>query len=234
MSGTLPMLFMSLGLTISPVPKTEINAVEIVKQEVQMQTEKIEQTSAVNIIQDENEYYAVAGESAVTSEQLAAYFTANGGVYPADVLSGGGAPDLETFCKLYIEEAKEENIRPEVAFAQSMKETGFLQFGGDARITQFNFAGLGATGGGVPGNSFSDVRTGIRAQIQHLKAYATKDELKNECVDERYDYVLRGSAPYVEWLGQQENPQGLGWATAENYGQDIASMIAKIREMQAE
>ena len=42
----------------------------------------------------------------------------------------------------------------------------------------FNFAGIGTTGGGVPGNSYPDVRTGVRAQIQHLKAYATDEPLK--------------------------------------------------------
>ena len=85
-----------------------------------------------------------------------------------------------------------------------MKETGFLQYGGDASVEQFNFAGLGTTGGGVPGNSYPDVRTGIRAQIQHLKAYATADPLNGKCVDDRYEYVKKGTAPYVEWLGQQE------------------------------
>ena len=31
-------------------------------------------------------------------------------------------------------------------------------------------------------------------------------------VDPRFKYVARGSAPYVEWLGILENPQGKGWA----------------------
>ena len=31
---------------------------------------------------------------------------------------------------------------------------------------------IGTTGGGVAGVSYPDVRTGIRAQVQHLKAYA--------------------------------------------------------------
>ncbi len=124
-----------------------------------------------------------------------------------------------------------EGVRPEVAFVQTMKETGWLQFGGDASIEQFNFAGLGTTGDGVPGNSYPDVRTGIRAQIQHLKAYATTEALNRVCVDDRYEYVLRGCAPYVEWLGQKENPQGTGWATAENYGYSIVDMINKMKKM---
>ena len=104
-----------------------------------------------------------------------------------------------------------------------------LQYGGDASIEQFNFAGLGTTGGGVPGNSYPDVRTGVRAQIQHLKAYATADPLAQECVDDRYEYVQKGSAPYVQWLGQKENPQGAGWATAENYGYSIVEMISHLK-----
>ena len=80
----------------------------------------------------------------------------------------------------------------------------------------------------VPGNSYPDVQTGIRAQIQHLKAYATSDALNQECVDDRYEYVKKGSAPYVQWLGQQENPEGLGWATGDNYGYDIVGMIEEM------
>ena len=140
-------------------------------------------------------------------------------------LAKGGADSIETFCQIYCEEAEAENIRAEVAFTQAMKETGFLQVGGDVSIEQFNFAGIGTTGGGVPGNSYPDVRTGVRAQIQHLKAYATDEPLNQTCVDNRYEYVKKASAPYVQWLGQKENPEGAGWATGENYGYDIAGML---------
>ena len=176
----------------------------------------------------ENSTQAEQGSSqaeAVTVREMVDYFNSSGKEYPSDQLSKGGADSIETFCQMYYEEASAEGVRPEVAFAQTMKETGFLQYGGDASIEQFNFAGLGTTGGGVPGNSYPDVRTGIRAQIQHLKAYATSDPLAQECVDDRYEYVKKGAAPYVEWLGQQENPEGLGWATGDNYGYDIVNMI---------
>lgn len=169
--------------------------------------------------------YPILGESDVTVQQMVDYFRSSGETYPEKELSAGGADTIETFCQMYYEEAEAEGVRAEVAFAQTMKETGFLQYGGDASIEQFNFAGIGTTGNGVPGNSYPDVRTGIRAQIQHLKAYATADALEQECVDDRYSYVKKGSAPYVEWLGQQENPEGLGWATGDNYGYDIVGMI---------
>ena len=169
--------------------------------------------------------YQIVGKSNVTVDQLIAYFNESGEKYPAEELAKGGAESIETFCQMYYDEATAEDIRTEVAFAQAMKETGFLQYGGDASIEQFNFAGIGTTGNGVPGNSYPDVQTGIRAQIQHLKAYATEEPLSQECVDERYEYVKKASAPYVQWLGQQENPEGVGWATGKNYGYDIARMI---------
>ena len=174
--------------------------------------------------------YPIMGSSDVTVQEMVDYFNASGEEYPAEELSEGGADSIETFCQMYYDEAAAEGVRPEVAFAQTMKETGFLQYGGDASIEQFNFAGLGTTGNGVPGNSYPDVKTGIRAQIQHLKAYATSDSLNQECVDDRYEYVKKGSAPYVQWLGQQENPEGLGWATGDNYGYDIVGMIEDMME----
>lgn len=174
--------------------------------------------------------YPIMGSSDVTVQEMVDYFNASGEEYPAEELSEGGADSIETFCQMYYDEATAEGVRPEVAFAQTMKETGFLQYGGDASIEQFNFAGLGTTGNGVPGNSYPDVQTGIRAQIQHLKAYATSDSLNQECVDDRYEYVKKGSAPYVQWLGQQENPEGVGWATGDNYGYDIVGMIEDMVE----
>ena len=175
--------------------------------------------------------YPIMGKSSVTVEQMVSYFNSVNLPYPAEQLSKGGADSIETFCQMYYEEAAAEGVRPEVAYVQTMKETGWLQYGGDSSIEQFNFAGLGTTGGGVAGNSYPDVRTGIRAQIQHLKAYATADALAQECVDDRYEYVMKGSAPYVEWLGQKENPGGQGWATAENYVYSIVEMIRSMNQM---
>ena len=77
--------------------------------------------------------------------------------------------------------------------------------------------------------SFPDARTGVRAQIQHLKAYASKDALKRACIDPRFALVSRGSAPYVEWLGVADNPSGKGWANPGNgYGGKIMTLLAAI------
>lgn len=176
----------------------------------------------------------ITGATKTNVSQMVNYFINNGGTYDKfskygtqydGVLAQKGAANIEEFCQIFYEEAIAENIRPEVAFCQTMKETGFLQFGHDVKPDQCNFAGLGATGNGVAGNSFASVREGIRAQTQHLKAYATTDNLINACVDNRFGYVKRGSAPYVEWLGKKENPTGDGWATGANYGTDIVARM---------
>ena len=51
------------------------------------------------------------------------------------------------------------------------------------------------------------------------------NKLRNERIDPRFRYVTRGCAPYVEWLGQKENPQGKGWAAGEKYGEKILSIL---------
>ena len=171
---------------------------------------------------------AISGKTTVTASQMEKYFKAKGTTYPA-YYAETDAPTLEKFCQIYVEEANAEGINGAIAFTQAMKETAWLKFGGDVKIEQNNFAGLGTTGGGVAGASFTTVREGIRAQIQHLKAYGSKDALKNECVDPRFSLVTRGSAPYVEWLGQKENPNGYGWATSEGYGIDIEKMVKNLQ-----
>ncbi len=184
-------------------------------------------------------YYKIEGATNTNVEQMVRFYNNNSRIpYPADKLASGGASSLKEFAEIYYEEASKEGIRVEVAWAQTMLETGYLKFEGQVSIEQFNFAGLGATDGGSRGADFSvygnnGVRMGIRAQIQHLKAYSSPlirvDTLKEQCVDPRFALVTpKGCAPYVEWLGQQENPSKKGWATSKNYGYDILNLILKL------
>ena len=171
--------------------------------------------------------YEIMGTTSTNISQMVAYYNANN-AYP-EFYASSDAPTIEAFCQIYLEECQAEGLKAEVAFCQAMLETGFLRYGGDVQINQYNFAGLGATGNGAPGNSFGSVREGIRAQVQHLKAYASTAGLNQPCVDSRFQYVRRGTAPYVEWLGIQENPYGKGWATAKNYGYNIVNLyMAKL------
>ena len=173
------------------------------------------------------EGYLIEGTSAVTANSLAMYFKRKNGVYPI-FYKNSDAPTIEKFCQIYVEEAKAEGIKVEVAFMQAMVETSWLKFGGAVQISQYNFAGIGALDGGAQGATFKTVREGVRAQIQHLKAYANEKPLNNTQVDPRFHLVKRGSAKYVEWLGQKENPNGYGWATAEDYGYKILRLIKEL------
>ena len=175
-------------------------------------------------------YYSISGTNSVTVSQMVKYFNKKA-IYPSEDLKKGGASTIEEFCQIYYEECEAEGIKVEVAFIQAMHETGNLKFGGDVKIEQFNFAGLGATGNGNPGNSFKDVREGVRAQVQHLKCYANKEPLKNDCVDPRWEEWLRGKAPYVEWLSKDNNPNGIGWATDPKYAEKLLAGISELKKM---
>ena len=170
--------------------------------------------------QSANKYTMICGKAKATAAQIAAYMIK---VNPSTAYF---AAELS---QLYIEEGEAEGIRGDVAAAQSFVETGNYEFKGSAvTIDQNNFCGMGVTANGMKGNSFATMREGVRAQIQHLKAYATEDALKNACVDPRYKYVTKGCAPYVEYLGIQENPSGKGWAAGAGYGAKILAVLDKI------
>lgn len=168
----------------------------------------------------------IMGTAKATKKQMKAYIRAVNPGVPQSVID---------MIPLYLSEGKAEGIRGDIAFAQSCLETGNFTFSGSAvTLDQNNFAGIGVTVNGMKGNSWGTPQLGIRAQIQHLKAYASMDKLKNKCVDPRYAYVEKGCAPYVEWLGIQENPKRKGWAAGKNYGAKILDILDKILSMEKE
>lgn len=171
---------------------------------------KVEETTLTKIM----------GNSAATVEQMAAYIKAKNSEIAQSVI------DMLPF---YLSEGKAEGVRGDIVFAQSCLETGNFGFPGSAvTLDQNNFCGMGVTSNGMKGNSFDTPQLGIRAQIQHLKAYASTEKLKNECIDPRFKYVTRGCAEYVEWLGQKENPNGKGWAAGVGYGAKITAILNAI------
>ena len=133
---------------------------------------------------------------------------------------------------LYLTEGQAEGIRGDIAFAQSCLETGNFTFTGSAvSLEGNNFCGLGVLDNGMQGAVFATPQLGIRAQIQHLKAYANRQLLQNECIDPRFHLVTRGAAPTVQYLGIQENPQGYGWAAGADYGVKILNILENILTM---
>lgn len=132
----------------------------------------------------------------------------------------------ERLVALYYEEGEREGIRPDVAFAQALKETGFFRYGGDVVPAQNNYCGLGTTGGGVRGAYFANAQLGVRAHIQHLLAYAATRRPQGVIVDPRYQLVrgVYGNRTLGEW--QDLNGR---WAVpGDSYGQSILSMFRAI------
>lgn len=173
----------------------------------------------------ETEKTAIMGKAQATAQQMALFCRSKNSTPQLMSCS------LEQLAEMFIEEGEAEGVRGDVAFAQSLHETGYFKFGGIVLPTQNNYAGIGALNGNATGQaaSFPDPRTGVRAQIQHLKAYASTEALVNECVDPRFSLVARGVAPYVEWLGAADNPQGRGWAVpGAGYGANIVKLLGQI------
>jgi hypothetical protein len=125
------------------------------------------------------------------------------------------------FARIYIEECKGEGVNWDVAFVQMCLETNYLRFGGQVDARQNNFCGLGAVDGGASGASFPTVRHGVRAQVQHLKAYGSTEPLNTRCIDPRFELVSRGSAPYVRQLTG-------AWATDKAYDRKIARLYQRM------
>ena len=164
---------------------------------------------------------AIMGGSRLTPAQMVAWFNGRqpqpSGVYAA-------TEPVEALAAYFVEEGRMEGVTGDVAFVQGIVETGWYRFSGAVPPWKNNFGGIGAVDSS-PGDAvaFPDARTGVRAQIQHLRAYADPGALAcavpplaNPCVDPRFPLVLpKGRAPLWSQLG------GGNWATAATYGTDI-------------
>mgnify|MGYP003281364266 FL=1 len=168
-------------------------------------------------------YTSIEGTAKATAKQMQAYIKK---------VNPNVAQSVIDMIPLYLSEGQAEGIRGDIAFAQSCLETGNFTFKDSAvKLEQNNFCGLGALDNGMLGASFATPQLGIRAQIQHLKAYANRSPLKNEVIDPRFSLVTRGSAPTIQYLGIQENPQGYGWAAGADYGVKIQNILENILTM---
>lgn len=156
----------------------------------------------------------IAGEATATEEQMLAYLLRRN---PTPKLTG----TPEELVHAYYEEAEHEGVRADVALAQAFKETGCFAYGGDVDWKQNNFCGLGATGGGVKGLSFPDMRTGARAHIQHLLAYSRKERPTNPIVDPRYDLIRTNRPDIYGRLTRWTDLNGIWAVPGRNYGQEI-------------
>jgi Mannosyl-glycoprotein endo-beta-N-acetylglucosaminidase len=145
-------------------------------------------------------------------------------------------PMYDGIAKLYKEHGEKYGVRWDYAFFQMSIETGYLAFrrpggkAGDVKVRQYNFAGIGTTGGGVPGDAYPDMSTGVLAQIQHLVAYsgesvaspvAPRTKLMQENIIE-ISKKLKRQVTYADLSGR--------WAADKKYGAIIDKIADKFRE----
>lgn len=179
---------------------------------------------------------SIMGTSICTAEQMCKYLLSKN---PNPKLNG---MDPLEFCKLYLEEGKIEGVRGDFAFCQSCHETGHFCYGGQVLPQQNNYAGIGATNNSPIGKGawFNNQREGVRAQIQHLKAYASFNSLKNTCVDPRFHLVKRGIAPNIEDLAGRWAVPGYptnyvdyaaAYRTGQTYGQKILQIYNQVKSI---
>jgi len=157
----------------------------------------------------------IMGKGIVPQEKLAAFLLQTNAGVDGDF--------VRALAGYYVEEAAIEGVNHDVAFAQMCLETGFLRYGGLVTPDMNNFCGLGAIGPEETGLFFPDPRTGVRAHIQHLQAYAASEPLNQALVDPRYRYVQRGSSPTIHGLAGT-------WAADRSYNVKIARILKNLYE----
>jgi len=144
----------------------------------------------------------------------------------------------EEIAQAFLAIGSKYGVRGDIALCQSIHETNWFRYGGDVQPDQNNFAGIGATGGGVRGSSFATVQEGVTAQIQHLYAYASTAPIPagETIVDPRFSLVRRGSAVNWEDLAgrwavpgynkTKHNSLDEAMKAGDSYGQAIMKLYA--------
>jgi hypothetical protein len=155
----------------------------------------------------------VLGDPVLTAEELVGWYKAQG------ITGYAGAVDITKLAGFYIEEGTAEKIRGDVAFAQSIVETGAFT---SPLTTHNNFAGIGACDSCPTGFDFPSPQLGVRAQAQLLHAYADKTlrmfSLAHPAIGSNPDQLgVRGCCP--TW-----NKLTGTWATDPNYGPKLMTV----------
>lgn len=143
---------------------------------------------------------SILGRTTLSTAELVAWWDSTGRGQPSAL-----AQPLEDVIALYVREADAEGVRGDLALAQAIHETGYFA---SSDVARNNFAGIAHYDGAGSGQSFADVRTGIRAHIQLLKKYAAGNDAQLAHPDVAPNAGARAST----WSALAGS-----WATAPNY-----------------
>lgn len=159
-----------------------------------------------------NDDNMIMGGAVATQEQCVRYLLRNN-PYPKLNVSP------QELVAYYYEEGSRVGIRPDIAFAQALKETGYFRYGGTVVPAQNNYCGLGTTSATVRGAYFATPRLGVKAHIQHLLAYASTEKPDDNIVDPRYDLVRNSYGEKT--LNRWQDLNGRWAVPGVGYGQSI-------------
>ena len=157
----------------------------------------------------------ILGSSALSGGELSAWYTSAGHqprlTVPLDTLTGD-----------YQATGAAMNVRDDIAFAQAMVETGYLDFPpfGQVTPTDNNYAGIGACDTCAHGFTFPDAQTGVAAHLQLLHDDATMQPVPGPL-----PAPVGVAGCCSTWLALD----GI-WATAGGYGYHILLLYRQMLE----
>jgi hypothetical protein len=186
----------------------------------------------------------VMGPPLLNAVQLAAWYHRHKGANTPQIPALGD--DVGKLAQIFIDQGRLEGVRGDIAFVQSMLETGWLSFRGSQIIPEANnYAGIFAYNGrgaitscadealaaaafGIPSRCFPSPAHGVRVQIQLLRSYADPSVkgMSGRLIAAPSDRA--GQAPLWEYFGGTNCPCGkLIWASAPDYGLYIIRMYSQ-------
>lgn len=160
---------------------------------------------------------SILGETRISADGLVAAYEASGHEPRLTV-------PLEELARIFLEEGEALGVRADLAWAQSLVETGWFRYPdyGQVHWTDNNFAGIGAYDGGYHGFAYPDARRGVRAQMQLLRQYADPAPIDSPLV--RAPASKRGAVRTWWEMGNGN------WATSPRYAGTVISVYARLLE----
>ena len=148
------------------------------------------------------------GRASIDAARLVRWFH---GRQPQPAGTYNATVPVETLTQLFVEEGAAEGVKGDVAFVQSIVETGWYRFGGSVPSWNNNFAGIGATDSDPAPAAFPDAA--------HRRARA--DPAPSRLRRRGRDHLHRAAAPSrASTLGSTSSRRrarprrGTRWATA--------------------
>jgi hypothetical protein len=157
---------------------------------------------------------SLLGPTRLTATQMAAYAKSVG--------QPRASVPIDQLAAIYVQESAALGVRGDIAWAQSIIETGDFYFPGRGQDhpNQNNFGGIGACDSCHTGHSYPSARMGVRAQMQLLRGYADKNPLKGAMIHPPRSYM--GIAPTWREMGHGR------WATSPIYASSVLRVYASM------